>query len=85
MTQDPQNRPLSPHLTIYRPQLNSVLSIMHRITGIVLFVGLVLLILWFFSLALGQAGFELFGMWMVVTFLVHFFRAGWIVFKKITL
>lgn len=29
--------------------------------------------------------FELFGMWMVVTFLVHFFRAGWIVFKKITL
>ena len=62
MTQDPQNRPLSPHLTIYRPQLNSVLSIMHRITGIVLFVGLVLLILWFFSLALGQAGFELFGM-----------------------
>ena len=62
MTQDPENRPLSPHLTIYRPQLNSVLSIMHRITGIVLFVGLVLLILWFFSLALGQAGFELFGM-----------------------
>ena len=43
MTQDPQNRPLSPHLTIYRPQLNSVLSIMHRITGIVLFIGLVLL------------------------------------------
>ena len=61
MTQDPQNRPLSPHLTIYRPQLNSVLSIMHRITGIVLFVGLVLLILWFFSLALGQVSFELFG------------------------
>ena len=61
MTQDPENRPLSPHLTIYRPQLNSVLSIMHRITGIVLFVGLVLLILWFFSLALGQVSFELFG------------------------
>ena len=61
MTQDPENRPLSPHLTIYRPQLNSVLSIMHRITGVVLFVGLVLLILWFFSLALGQVSFELFG------------------------
>ncbi len=60
MTQDPQNRPLSPHLTIYRPQLNSVLSIMHRITGILLFVGLFLLILWFFSLALGEASFNLF-------------------------
>ena len=60
MTQDPQNRPLSPHLTIYRPQLNSVLSIMHRITGIVLFFGLLLLIFWFFSMSVGQASFDLF-------------------------
>ena len=60
MTQDPKNRPLSPHLTIYRPQLNSVLSIMHRITGIMLFVGLLLLILWFFSMALGKTSFDLF-------------------------
>ena len=60
MTQDPQNRPLSPHLTIYRPQLNSVLSIMHRIAGIVLFFGLLLLIFWFFSMSVGQASFDLF-------------------------
>ena len=60
MTKDPQNRPISPHLTIYRPQLNSVLSIMHRITGIVLFFGLLLLVFWFFSMALGQARFDLF-------------------------
>ncbi len=60
MTQDPQNRPLSPHLTIYRPQLNSVLSILHRITGIVLFFGLLLLIFWFFSMSVGQASFDLF-------------------------
>ena len=33
---------------------------MHRITGILLFVGLFLLILWFFSLALGEASFNLF-------------------------
>lgn len=31
-----QNRPLSPHLTIYKPQLTAVLSIFHRITGVFL-------------------------------------------------
>ena len=60
MTKDPHNRPISPHLTIYRPQLNSVLSIMHRITGITLFLGLLLLVFWFFSMALGQSSFNIF-------------------------
>lgn len=36
-------RPLSPHLTIYNPQISSVLSIMHRITGFYLYVGLLVL------------------------------------------
>lgn len=40
------NRPLSPHLSIYKPQITSVLSIMHRLTGIMLYAGLVLLIAW---------------------------------------
>lgn len=31
------NRPLSPHLSVYRPQITSVLSILHRLTGIALF------------------------------------------------
>jgi succinate dehydrogenase / fumarate reductase cytochrome b subunit len=39
------SRPLSPHLTIYRPQITSVLSILHRISGVVLFFGL-LFLLW---------------------------------------
>ena len=39
------NRPLSPHLTIYRPQITSVLSILHRILGVALFFGL-LVLLW---------------------------------------
>lgn len=39
-------RPLSPHLTIYRPQISSVLSILHRITGLVNYIGLVLLVTW---------------------------------------
>ena len=33
------NRPTSPHLTIYKPQITSVLSIMHRMTGVALFFG----------------------------------------------
>jgi succinate dehydrogenase / fumarate reductase cytochrome b subunit len=37
-------RPLSPHITIYRKQITSVLSILHRITGVALYVGLVLLV-----------------------------------------
>jgi succinate dehydrogenase / fumarate reductase, cytochrome b subunit len=40
-----ETRPLSPHLTIYKPQISSVLSIMHRITGVIMFFGF-LLILW---------------------------------------
>ena len=36
------NRPLSPHLQIYRPQLNSALSILHRITGFISFIGLLI-------------------------------------------
>ena len=44
MISDP--RPLSPHLQIYRWQLTSVLSILHRITGIALAVGAILLVSW---------------------------------------
>ena len=46
------NRPLSPDLQIYRPQLTSVLSISHRATGIALSVGALLLILWLIAAAL---------------------------------
>lgn len=44
-------RPLSPHLQIYRPQITSVLSITHRLTGIALYLGLLLWTLWLFTLA----------------------------------
>jgi succinate dehydrogenase / fumarate reductase cytochrome b subunit len=37
-------RPLSPHLSIYRPQITTVLSILHRITGVALYFGMALLI-----------------------------------------
>ena len=51
------SRPLSPHLSIYRPQLTSVLSILHRLTGIALAVGAVVLAGWLAAVAAGQETF----------------------------
>ena len=51
------NRPLSPHLTIYRQQLNSVLSILHRITGVALIISLLMVIGFFISLIFGEETF----------------------------
>lgn len=51
------NRPLSPHLQIYRPQITSILSILHRMTGIALFAGAVLLTYWLTSAAYGAEQF----------------------------
>lgn len=47
------NRPLSPHLQVYKPQLTSVLSILHRGTGLALGLGNVVFILWLLALAGG--------------------------------
>lgn len=44
-------RPLSPHLQIYRPQITSTLSILHRFTGLALGVGTLLLVAWLAALA----------------------------------
>jgi len=46
-------RPLSPHLQIYRPQISSVLSILHRLTGIGLMFGAAWLTWWLTALAAG--------------------------------
>lgn len=46
-------RPLSPHLQIYRPQLTSVLSITHRLTGLALSLGTVVLLYWLQAAARG--------------------------------
>jgi succinate dehydrogenase / fumarate reductase cytochrome b subunit len=52
------NRPLSPHLTIYRPQLNSITSIFVRITGNGLIVGAIAVVWWLMAAASGAAYFE---------------------------
>lgn len=48
-------RPLSPHLSIYRPQLNSVTSILNRVTGAALNFTFLLLVAWFFAAAYSDA------------------------------
>ena len=50
-------RPLSPHLQIYRPQITSVLSIAHRATGVVLSLGTALLVAWLVAAASGPETF----------------------------
>jgi succinate dehydrogenase / fumarate reductase cytochrome b subunit len=51
------NRPLSPHLQIYRWQWTMLLSITHRATGIALAVGALLLVCWLLAVASGPAAF----------------------------
>ena len=48
-----KNRPLSPHLTIYKPMLTMMMSIVHRITGSALYVGTLLLVWWLVAAASG--------------------------------
>jgi len=46
-----QERPLSPHLQVYKPQLTSVMSILHRGTGVVLALGALVLAAWLVAAA----------------------------------
>jgi succinate dehydrogenase / fumarate reductase cytochrome b subunit len=50
-------RPLSPHLQVYRPQITSVLSIVHRLTGVSLIAGTLLLTWWLVAAAYGPDSF----------------------------
>lgn len=52
-----RNRPLSPHLQVYKPQITSILSITHRITGVVLCFGAVLLTYWLMAATYGPDAF----------------------------
>ena len=56
----PDNRPLSPHLQVYKPQLTSMLSILHRITGFGLAVGAVMGTWWLVAIMSGTSAYECF-------------------------
>ena len=52
--------PLSPHLQIYRWQVSSLVSITHRISGIINLLALILIFFWLLVLSLGESYYELF-------------------------
>jgi succinate dehydrogenase / fumarate reductase cytochrome b subunit len=56
----PNRRPLSPHIQIYRPQLTSVLSITHRLTGVALGLGSIVIVAWLLTGAAGQSAYQQF-------------------------
>jgi succinate dehydrogenase / fumarate reductase cytochrome b subunit len=72
----PAERPLSPHLQIYKPQLTSLLSITHRATGLAVSVGTALLLWWLIAAAAGDAAYAttqaFWGSWIGILFLL-----GW--------
>ena len=70
------NRPLSPHLQVYRPQLTSMLSILHRITGVALAVGTLLLVYWLAAAAGGPESFAN-AQALVGSFIGRLFLFGW--------
>jgi succinate dehydrogenase / fumarate reductase cytochrome b subunit len=51
------DRPLSPHIDVYRWQISNTLSILHRLTGIALSVGAIALVGWLVSLVSGPAAY----------------------------
>ncbi len=53
-----KERPLSPHLSIYKPMLTMMMSIVHRITGMGLYFGMALFVWWLFSAAHSPGYFE---------------------------
>ena len=52
--------PLSPHLQIYRWHISSLLSITHRISGIINLLALILIFFWLLFLSFGENNYELF-------------------------
>ena len=69
------NNPLSPHLEIYKWQISSLLSITHRIVGVINILAITLICIWVLSLLLGESNYEI-----TQVFLKSFFGKFIIVF-----
>ena len=53
-----ENRPLSPHIQIYKWHISSLVSISHRITGIINFFAITLICIWFAFMLLGESEYQ---------------------------
>jgi succinate dehydrogenase / fumarate reductase cytochrome b subunit len=78
-----RQRPLSPHLSVYKPVITMTMSIVHRITGGALYFGTLLLAAWLISAAVGEECFNavnaVFGSWTTVVFSVIATILVWVV------
>ena len=54
------NNPLSPHLQIYRWHISSLLSITHRISGVINLLAIILIFFWLLFLSFGESNYESF-------------------------
>ncbi len=70
------NRPLSPHLQVYRPQITSTLSILHRLTGVALAAGTLLLTYWLVAAASGPEAFAA-AQGLIGSFIGRLLLFGW--------
>jgi succinate dehydrogenase / fumarate reductase cytochrome b subunit len=70
------NRPLSPHLWIYRWRMTMIMSIVHRITGAGLYLGTALLAWWLMAAATSEHAFSIangfLGSWFGILILIGF-------------
>ena len=72
----PRDRPLSPHIQVYKPQLTSVLSILHRLTGIFLVSGTAMLCFWLVTAAAGPEYYTR-SQWILTSWLGYALLAAW--------
>jgi succinate dehydrogenase / fumarate reductase cytochrome b subunit len=73
------NRPLAPHLQIYKPQLTSVLSILHRCAGLFLLTTLLGGVAWLWTLAQGEASYDHLVTCVFKPFYGSILTMGWII------
>ena len=74
------NNPLSPHIQIYSWNISSLISISHRITGVINIIALTVVCLWIASLLLGESNYEyikfflqsIFGKFIILTLVWSF-------------
>ena len=70
-----KNNPLSPHLQIYSWHISSLLSITHRIVGVINIIAIIFICFWTILLSLGESNYE-----FIQIFLQSFFGKFFIVF-----
>ena len=70
-----KNNPLSPHLQIYSWHISSLLSITHRIVGVINIIAIIFICFWTILLSLGESNYE-----FIQIFFQSFFGKFFIVF-----